>query len=70
MRLSPGLSLCQGVQLPESVTAPIQEGAAAGKAVYKLNGTEVGSVDILYESSVEKAGFQDYFMEALGAFLL
>ncbi|MCI9149595.1 MAG: D-alanyl-D-alanine carboxypeptidase [Lachnospiraceae bacterium] len=63
-------SVTKELQLPESVTAPIQEGAAAGKAVYKLNGTEVGSVDILYESSVEKAGFQDYFMEALGAFLL
>lgn len=58
------------LQLPETVAAPIQEGTAAGKAVYKLNGAEIGSVDILFQSSVEKAGFPEYFLEALRAFLL
>ncbi len=49
------------IELPEELHAPVKEGDKAGKAVYKLNGNEIGSVDIIYKDSVDKAGFWDYF---------
>ncbi len=42
----------------------------AGKAVYKLNGKEIGSVSILYEKDVKEALFKDYFLKILEEFLL
>lgn len=53
------------IQLPESVTAPVKEQTPAGKAVYKLNGTEIGSINLLFGASVDEAGFSDYFLQAL-----
>lgn len=48
-----------------SVTAPVIENGIAGKAIYLLNGTEIGSVNLLYDASVEAATFQDYFKQLL-----
>ena len=48
------------VELPETVTAPVREGETAGRAIYTLNGEEIGSVAILYQASAEKAGYSDY----------
>ena len=53
------------IELPDSVNAPIKENAKAGRAVYKLNGQEIGSVDILYCEGVEKAGFSHCFLKTL-----
>ena len=55
----------KSLQLPESVEAPVVRDAIAGKAVYSLNGEQIGSVDILYTDDVEAATFADYFMKAL-----
>lgn len=46
--------------LEEEIRAPIKRGDVIGKAIYRLNGTEVGSVSIVAGSDVEKAGFLDY----------
>ena len=46
--------------LPEEVKAPVKKNDIAGKAVYTLNGKEIGSVNILYCETVEKATFKDY----------
>ncbi len=46
--------------LPEETKAPIEKNSTAGKAVYTLNGKEIGSVNILYSESVKKATFKDY----------
>lgn len=48
------------LRLPEEVEAPVREGDIAGRAVYMLNGREIGSVDILFSESVEKATYRDY----------
>ena len=48
------------VELPETVTAPVREGETAGRAIYTLNGEEIGSVAILYQANAEKAGYSDY----------
>ena len=49
------------ISLPGVVTAPVAEGDAIGEAVYKLNGTRIGSVSILAAKGVEKAQYMDYY---------
>lgn len=56
------------LKLPESVKAPVTEGKTAGQAVYRIGGEEIGRVAVLYDSSVEKAGFGDYFKKVLGVY--
>ncbi|MBQ4529688.1 MAG: D-alanyl-D-alanine carboxypeptidase [Lachnospiraceae bacterium] len=41
--------------------APITKGDIAGKAIYKLNGKEIGNVPILYSASIKKMQFSDCF---------
>lgn len=57
------------IQLPKTVTAPIQKGSIAGKAVYLLDGQEVGSINILYDNDIPAATYQDYFMKTLKFFM-
>ena len=48
------------VVMEEGLQAPVKKGDVIGKAVYRLDGTEVGSVPIVAGEDVEKAGFLDY----------
>ena len=57
-------------ELPEAVTAPVAEGAEAGRVRYLLNGVEIGSVPIVFGAAVEKAGYLDYLKKIFGVFLL
>lgn len=57
------------IELPDEVTAPILKGDIAGKAVYVLNGKEIGSVNILFTDNVDAAGYKDYFLRAMQYFL-
>lgn len=56
------------LKLPESVKAPVTEGKTAGQAVFRIGGEEIGRVAVLYDASVEKAGFGDYFKKVLGGY--
>ena len=58
------------IELPESVSAPIRAGDSAGEARYFLNGEQIGSVPILFASSVKKARYRDYLGKIIGSFLL
>ncbi len=58
------------LKLPDSVPAPLKKSAVAGKAIYKLDGTEIGSVNILFHEAIKKADFKDYFKKALEAFFV
>ncbi len=58
------------VSLPGSVAAPIAEGDAIGEAVYKLNGTRIGSVSILAAKGVEKAQYKNYYKKVWGLYLM
>lgn len=60
----------KSLELPEEAEAPVEKGAVAGKAVYSLDGKELGSVDILYTDSIEKAAYKDYFMKAFSYFMV
>jgi len=58
------------IELPETVKAPLTTGEQAGVVRYLLNGTEIGSVPILYAEDILKAGYGDYLRKILGFFLL
>ena len=58
------------LELPEAVQAPVEKGTEAGRARYMLNGTEIGSMPILYAEDVEKASYPDYLRKIFGFFLL
>lgn len=51
------------ISLPEQVDAPVQRGDAVGEAVYTLNGQRIGSVSILSDVTIEKAGYKDYLIK-------
>lgn len=57
-------------ELPETVEAPVERGAQAGQVRYLLEGTEIGSVPILYGESVVRAVYRDYLYKIFQEFLL
>lgn len=57
-------------ELPETVQAPVEQGAQAGLARYMLDGTEIGSIPLLYGESVEKARYRDCLNKIFHNFLL
>ena len=59
----------KSIELPERVDAPIKENDIAGRAVYTLGGTEIGSVPIRYTANVDAATYKDYFCRTLQYFL-
>ncbi len=54
----------KSLELPEQVEAPVKEGDVAGYAIYSLNGMEIGKTEILFEETIDKATFKDYFFKA------
>ncbi len=46
----------------------MRKGDIVGKAVYTLNGKEIGSVDILFADTVEKATYRDYVKKVFRIF--
>lgn len=51
------------ISLPAEITAPVKRGDAVGEAVYQLDGKRIGSVSILSDATVEKAGYKDYVIK-------
>ena len=47
----------RSIQLADTVTAPIQEGETAGYLAYTLDGKEIGRSELVFDESVEKAGY-------------
>ena len=60
----------KSIELLEAAVAPVIKGAEAGRAVYLLNGEEIGSVPILYDSDVAKAVYKDYLLKIMEFYLL
>lgn len=54
--------------MEESCKAPVREGDVIGHLVYRLDGRELGSVEIEAAETVEKAGLWDYFKKVMGVF--
>lgn len=53
------------LQIPDKVNAPVKKGDTVGQRIYYLDEKEVGSVNLLAEETVKKAGFFDYLRKAL-----
>lgn len=58
------------IEMPEAVPAPVEQGAQVGLARYMLDGTEIGSIPLLYGNSVEKAKYKDCLNKIFHEFLL
>lgn len=60
----------KNIELPETAKAPVVKGDEAGRAVYVLNGVEIGSIPILYDGDVAKAVYKDYLLKIMEFYLL
>jgi len=58
------------IELPEYVQAPIKQGDEVGKAIFTIDGKEIGSVPIYADADVEKLSFFGLWWRILGKFLL
>lgn len=58
------------LELPEELSAPVSKESAAGRMVYLLDGREIGSVDILPDRDIEKAGYLHYLRQAWETFIM
>lgn len=59
----------KNLEFPETIDAPVEKDGIAGRAVYSLNGKELGSVNILYTNTVDAATYKDYFLKSMQYFL-
>lgn len=65
------LSLIQKeVKLPKECRAPIEKNETAGEVVYSLEGEWIGSVPLIYATTVEKAGYGHYLKKIWERYLL
>lgn len=58
------------LQLEEMLEAPVRTGDVVGYLVYRLDGEELGRVTVIASGDVDKAGFFDYWKQAIGVFSL
>jgi D-alanyl-D-alanine carboxypeptidase (penicillin-binding protein 5/6) len=58
------------VELPEFVSAPIKTGDRVGRVIFKCEGREIGSADIVARADAEKIGFFELWCRMLAKFLL
>jgi D-alanyl-D-alanine carboxypeptidase (penicillin-binding protein 5/6) len=56
--------------LPESVEAPIAKGDIIGTVDYTLNGTVIGTVNLLADSDIAEATLKDRFFQILAQYLM
>lgn len=56
--------------LPASQNAPVKKGQKAGVQEYYQNGKKIGTLDILYAETVERAGYTDWLGRVAQTFLL
>lgn len=56
------------VIMEENISAPVGKGDVVGRAVYRLNGEELGTVSILSGEEIRKAGFIDYLKKVWDSF--
>lgn len=62
-------SVKKEIKLPAELEAPLKKGDAVGEAQYFLNGKMIGTVKLLVDGDVAKAGFLDYLKDIWEAYL-
>lgn len=63
-------SIQKELVLQEFAEAPINAGDQAGWLAYRLNGEKIGQVPVLFQNSVEKASFSDYWNRLVDLWLM
>ncbi len=63
-------SIEKTLEFPQEIEAPVKAGDIAGKAVYRMNGREIGAVNIRFAEDVPKAGIKDSFLSTILIFFL
>lgn len=63
-------NITKEIKVQKVCKAPITKEEAAGEIVYSLNGEWIGSVPLIYEDNVEKAGYGHYLKKVLEGYLL
>lgn len=58
------------IELPDSVAAPIKKGDSIGRVVFRCEGKEIGSADIVAQADADKIGFFELWCRMLAKFLL
>ena len=53
-------NVVQNIELPDNISAPINEGDKLGKISYSLNGENLASIDIIAKSTVNEIRFSTY----------
>jgi len=53
----------------KNLKAPVKKGSVVGKAVYTLDGEEIGQMEIVSAENIRKAGFADYLKRVAGKLL-
>lgn len=51
--------------IPEYISAPVENGAVVGKIVYKIDGEQIGSSDIFVKEDIEAIGFTEIYIRIL-----
>lgn len=62
-------SVKKEIKLPAELEAPLTKGDSVGEAQYFLNGKMIGTVKLLVDGDVAKAGFLDYLKDIWEAYL-
>lgn len=60
----------KSIQMNTPLEAPFTQGQIVGRAVYTLDGKEIGSVDILSAEDMREAKYFDYLLKSFQHFLL
>jgi len=45
------------IELPKTVRAPVQKGQKIGRIVYEIDKKEIGSVDLVAPTEIQRGGF-------------
>ncbi len=64
-----GANLAQiekSTEFNKNITAPLKKGDVIGHVIYRLDGKDIGSINIMAAENVEQAGFIDYLKKAAG----
>ena len=54
----------KSTEYKENLKAPIKKGDVVGKIVYRLDGKEIGNIDLVSTENIKKANFLDYLKKA------
>ena len=58
------------LEMKESIAAPIKKGTVVGRVSYTLDGTEIGSVDVVTTEEIGKIGYFGLLLRMIAGIIL